>query len=138
MSLNQQVPIFSKKEEVFGYLARYSVPVMRSAWMIKMTCAYHAAITETKVKKRHVIDPCIGKQVKQGTGNLRSFSFINSLLCLILLDVFFSFWVEYMLLVIQFFFGFEMHFMCFVCVCRMDPDYYQVPVGAASEGGRVL
>lgn len=62
MSLSQ-VPIFSKKEEVFGYLAKYSVPVMRSAWMIKMTCAYHAAITETKVKKRHVIDPCIGKQV---------------------------------------------------------------------------
>lgn len=56
-----QVPIFSKKEEVFGYLAKYSVPVMRSAWMIKMTCAYHAAITETKVKKRHVIDACIGK-----------------------------------------------------------------------------
>lgn len=51
----------SKKEEVFGYLAKYSVPVMRSAWMIKMTCAYHAAITETKVKKRHVIDPCIGE-----------------------------------------------------------------------------
>lgn len=63
--LLSQVPIFSKKEEVFGYLAKYSVPVMRSAWMIKMTCAYHAAITETKVKKRHVIDPCIGKQVKQ-------------------------------------------------------------------------
>lgn len=58
-----QVPIFSKKEEVFGYLAKYSVPVMRSAWMIKMTCAYHAAITETKVKKRHVIDPCIGEWV---------------------------------------------------------------------------
>lgn len=36
---------------------------MRSAWMIKMTCAYHAAITETKVKKRHVIDPCIGEHV---------------------------------------------------------------------------
>lgn len=62
MSLSQ-VPIFSKKEEVFGYLAKYSVPVMRSAWMIKMTCAYHAAITETKVKKRHVIDPCIGEQM---------------------------------------------------------------------------
>lgn len=58
-----QVPIFSKKEEVFGYLAKFSVPVMRSAWMIKMTCAYHAAITETKVKKRHVIDPCIGEKV---------------------------------------------------------------------------
>lgn len=62
-----QVPIFSKKEEVFGYLAKYSVPVMRSAWMIKMTCAYHAAITETKVKKRHVIDPCIGKQVTKSS-----------------------------------------------------------------------
>lgn len=59
----RQVPIFSKKEEVFGYLAKYLVPVMRSAWMIKMTCAYHAAITETKVKKRHVIDPCIGECV---------------------------------------------------------------------------
>uniref|UniRef100_A0AAQ4S602 Mediator complex subunit 12 n=1 Tax=Gasterosteus aculeatus aculeatus TaxID=481459 RepID=A0AAQ4S602_GASAC len=57
--LAKKVPIFSKKEEVFGYLAKYLVPVMRSAWMIKMTCAYHAAITETKVKKRHVIDPCI-------------------------------------------------------------------------------
>lgn len=45
-------------------MAKYLVPVMRSAWMIKMTCAYHAAITETKVKKRHVIDPCIGKKVQ--------------------------------------------------------------------------
>lgn len=25
-----------------------------------------------------------------------------------------------------------------VCVCRMDSDYNKVPVGAASEGGRVL
>uniref|UniRef100_W5NE80 Mediator complex subunit 12 n=1 Tax=Lepisosteus oculatus TaxID=7918 RepID=W5NE80_LEPOC len=57
--LAKKVPIFSKKEEVFGYLAKYTVPVMRAAWMIKMTCAYYAAITETKVKKRHVIDPCI-------------------------------------------------------------------------------
>uniref|UniRef100_A0A3P9HYA9 Mediator complex subunit 12 n=1 Tax=Oryzias latipes TaxID=8090 RepID=A0A3P9HYA9_ORYLA len=61
--LAKKVPIFSKKEEVFAYLAKYSVPVMRSAWMIKMTCAYHAAITETKVKKRHVIDPCIWTQI---------------------------------------------------------------------------
>ncbi|KAG9351320.1 hypothetical protein JZ751_022567 [Albula glossodonta] len=57
--LAKKVPIFSKKEEVFGYLAKYTVPVMRAAWMIKMTCAYYAAITETKVKKRHVVDPCI-------------------------------------------------------------------------------
>lgn len=58
------MPIFSKKEEVFGYLAKYTVPVMRAAWLIKMTCAYYAAITETKVKKRHVIDPCIGNVKK--------------------------------------------------------------------------
>uniref|UniRef100_A0A8C9L7F4 Mediator complex subunit 12 n=1 Tax=Pavo cristatus TaxID=9049 RepID=A0A8C9L7F4_PAVCR len=57
--LAKKVPIFSKKEEVFGYLAKYTVPVMRAAWLIKMTCAYYAAITETKVKKRHVIDPFI-------------------------------------------------------------------------------
>lgn len=56
-----QVPIFSKKEEIFSYLAKYAVPVMRAAWLIKMTCAYYAAITETKVKKRHVIDPFSGK-----------------------------------------------------------------------------
>lgn len=55
-----KVPIFSKKEEVFGYLAKYTVPVMRAAWLIKMTSAYYAAITETKVKKRHV-DPFIGE-----------------------------------------------------------------------------
>uniref|UniRef100_A0A8I5KVA6 Mediator complex subunit 12 n=2 Tax=Homininae TaxID=207598 RepID=A0A8I5KVA6_HUMAN len=54
--LAKKVPIFSKKEEVFGYLAKYTVPVMRAAWLIKMTCAYYAAISETKVKKRHV-DP---------------------------------------------------------------------------------
>ncbi|XP_075438394.1 mediator of RNA polymerase II transcription subunit 12-like [Ascaphus truei] len=57
--LSKKVPIFGKKEEVFGFLARYSVPVMRAAWLIKMTCAYYAAITETKVKKRHVMDPFI-------------------------------------------------------------------------------
>ncbi|KAL7979597.1 hypothetical protein Chor_004755 [Crotalus horridus] len=55
--LAKKVPIFSKKEEIFSYLAKYAVPVMRAAWLIKMTCAYYAAITETKVKKRHVIDP---------------------------------------------------------------------------------
>lgn len=60
-AMSIQVPIFSKKEEVFGYLAKYTVPVMRAAWLIKMTCAYYAAITETKVKKRHVIDPFMGE-----------------------------------------------------------------------------
>lgn len=56
-----QVPIFSKKEEVFGYLAKYTVPVMRAAWLIKMTCAYYAAMSETKVKKKNTADPFTGK-----------------------------------------------------------------------------
>lgn len=60
-AMSIQVPIFSKKEEVFGYLAKYTVPVMRAAWLIKMTCAYYAAISETKVKKRHVVDPFTGE-----------------------------------------------------------------------------
>lgn len=75
-----QVPIFSKKEEVFGYLAKYTVPVMRAAWLIKMTCAYYAAITETKVKKRHVIDPFIGKHFVWSSGFDHSRCFLHSLL----------------------------------------------------------
>lgn len=59
--LSIQVPIFSKKEEVFGYLAKYTVPVMRAAWLIKMTCAYYAAMSETKVKKKNTADPFTGK-----------------------------------------------------------------------------
>lgn len=66
-----QVPIFSKKEEIFSYLAKYAVPVMRAAWLIKMTCAYYAAITETKVKKRHVIDPFSGKGCCSGLERLQ-------------------------------------------------------------------
>lgn len=59
--MSVQVPIFSKKEEVFGYLAKYTVPVMRAAWLIKMTCAYYAAMSETKVKKKNTADPFTGK-----------------------------------------------------------------------------
>lgn len=75
-AISFQVPIFSKKEEVFGYLAKYTVPVMRAAWLIKMTCAYYAAITETKVKKRHVIDPFIGKHSVCTTGFVHHSSFL--------------------------------------------------------------
>ncbi|XP_044539037.1 mediator of RNA polymerase II transcription subunit 12-like, partial [Gracilinanus agilis] len=58
--LAKKVPIFGKKEEVFGYLAKYTVPVMRAAWLIKMTCAYYSAISETKVKKKNTVaDPFI-------------------------------------------------------------------------------
>ncbi|NXD14568.1 MD12L protein, partial [Nothocercus nigrocapillus] len=57
--LAKKVPILSKKEDVFAYLAKYSVPLLRAAWLIKMTCAYYAAISEAKIKKRQAIDPNI-------------------------------------------------------------------------------
>ncbi|EPQ06032.1 Mediator of RNA polymerase II transcription subunit 12-like protein [Myotis brandtii] len=52
-----QVPILSKKEDVFAYLAKYSVPMVRAMWLIKMTCAYYSAISEAKIKKRQTPDP---------------------------------------------------------------------------------
>nr|XP_023476879.1 mediator of RNA polymerase II transcription subunit 12-like protein isoform X2 [Equus caballus] len=52
-----QVPILSKKEDVFAYLAKYSVPMVRATWLIKMTCAYYSAISEAKIKKRQATDP---------------------------------------------------------------------------------
>ncbi|XP_054985697.1 mediator of RNA polymerase II transcription subunit 12-like protein isoform X1 [Sorex araneus] len=55
--LAKKVPILSKKEDVFVYLARYSVPVVRATWLIKMTCAYYSAVSEAKLKKRQAIDP---------------------------------------------------------------------------------
>ncbi|XP_068136917.1 mediator of RNA polymerase II transcription subunit 12-like protein isoform X2 [Hyperolius riggenbachi] len=57
--LAKKVPILSKKEDVFGYLAKYSVPLLRAAWLVKMTCAYYAAISEAKIKKRQSTDPNI-------------------------------------------------------------------------------
>ncbi|XP_075717612.1 mediator of RNA polymerase II transcription subunit 12-like protein [Rhinoderma darwinii] len=57
--LAKKVPILSKKEDIFGYLAKYSVPLLRAAWLVKMTCAYYAAISETKIKKRQSSDPNI-------------------------------------------------------------------------------
>ncbi|XP_040285885.1 mediator of RNA polymerase II transcription subunit 12-like protein [Bufo bufo] len=57
--LAKTVPILSKKEDIFGYLAKYSVPLLRAAWLVKMTCAYYAAISEAKIKKRQSTDPNI-------------------------------------------------------------------------------
>ncbi|KAM3930465.1 mediator of RNA polymerase II transcription subunit 12-like protein [Leptodactylus fuscus] len=57
--LAKKVPILSKKEDIFGYLAKYSVPLLRAAWLVKMTCAYYAAISEAKIKKRQSTDPNI-------------------------------------------------------------------------------
>uniref|UniRef100_A0A8C8YV13 Mediator complex subunit 12L n=1 Tax=Prolemur simus TaxID=1328070 RepID=A0A8C8YV13_PROSS len=55
--LAKKVPILSKKEDVFAYLAKYSVPMVRATWLIKMTCAYYSAISEAKIKKRQPTDP---------------------------------------------------------------------------------
>uniref|UniRef100_A0A8C6QSS7 Mediator complex subunit 12-like n=1 Tax=Nannospalax galili TaxID=1026970 RepID=A0A8C6QSS7_NANGA len=55
--LAKKVPILSKKEDVFAYLAKYSVPMVRATWLIKMTCAYYSAISEAKIKKRQAPDP---------------------------------------------------------------------------------
>ncbi|XP_077146875.1 mediator of RNA polymerase II transcription subunit 12-like protein [Ranitomeya variabilis] len=57
--LAKKVPILNKKEDIFGYLAKYSVPLLRAAWLVKMTCAYYAAISEAKIKKRQSTDPNI-------------------------------------------------------------------------------
>ncbi|XP_059544106.1 mediator of RNA polymerase II transcription subunit 12-like protein isoform X2 [Myotis daubentonii] len=55
--LAKKVPILSKKEDVFAYLAKYSVPMVRAMWLIKMTCAYYSTISEAKIKKRQAPDP---------------------------------------------------------------------------------
>ncbi|KAH8042864.1 hypothetical protein HPB51_026129 [Rhipicephalus microplus] len=52
------VPIFNKKEEIFLTLFEFSVPMLRAAWFIKMTSVYHVAISEAKMKKRQLPDPC--------------------------------------------------------------------------------
>lgn len=56
-----QVFIFSKKEEVFGYLVKYTVFVMRVVWFIKMICVYYVVMFEIKVKKKNIVDFFIGK-----------------------------------------------------------------------------
>ncbi|KAL1427763.1 hypothetical protein MTO96_003109 [Rhipicephalus appendiculatus] len=57
-SLAKKVPIFNKKEEIFLTLFEFSVPMLRAAWFIKMTSVYHVAISEAKMKKRQLPDPC--------------------------------------------------------------------------------
>ncbi|XP_077555179.1 mediator of RNA polymerase II transcription subunit 12-like protein isoform X10 [Haemaphysalis longicornis] len=57
-SLAKKVPIFNKKEEIFLTLFEFSVPMLRAAWFIKMTSVYQVAISEAKMKKRQLPDPC--------------------------------------------------------------------------------
>nr|KAF6478099.1 mediator complex subunit 12L [Molossus molossus] len=68
--LAKKVPILSKKEDVFAYLARYSVPMVRAVWLIKMTCAYYSAISEAKIKKRQAPDPNVGKRESRASCTL--------------------------------------------------------------------
>lgn len=55
-----QAPNFNKKEEIFPLLCEYQVPLMRSAWFIKLSSAYTVAISEAKIKKRQMPDPTQG------------------------------------------------------------------------------
>ncbi|KAK2506715.1 hypothetical protein MC885_004152 [Smutsia gigantea] len=67
MVVVSRVPILSKKEDVFAYLAKYSVPVVRATWLMKMTCAYYSAVSEAKIKKRQAADPNLGRPQLQSS-----------------------------------------------------------------------
>lgn len=59
-----QVPIFSKREDMFLSLCEYSVPMLRATWFIKMTSAYHESkVAESKIKKRQQPDIAQGRSV---------------------------------------------------------------------------
>ncbi|XP_033637539.1 mediator of RNA polymerase II transcription subunit 12-like protein isoform X2 [Asterias rubens] len=55
--LAKRVPQFNKKDEIFVTLYDYGVPMIRATWFLKMTAAYSAAMSETKMKKRAPNDP---------------------------------------------------------------------------------
>ena len=60
-----QIPIFSKREDMFLTLCEYSVPFLRATWFIKMTSAYHESkVAESKIKKRQQPD------IAQGNFNI--------------------------------------------------------------------
>ncbi|OAF71712.1 Activator 1 subunit 4 [Intoshia linei] len=49
---SKKVPIFAKKDDVFGILVNYNVPKIEAAWYVKMVAAYNSLLAETKNKKR--------------------------------------------------------------------------------------
>ena len=58
-----QVPVFNKKEEVFINLCEYQIPMTRAMWLLKMSSAYNAAMSESKIRtKRQLNDPSNGKK----------------------------------------------------------------------------
>ncbi|KAM4772759.1 mediator of RNA polymerase II transcription subunit 12-like protein [Rhinophrynus dorsalis] len=85
--LAKKVPILSKKEDVFGYLAKYSVPLLRAAWLVKMTCSYYAAISEAKIKKRQSTDPnmewtqILTRYLREQLGKIAEFYHTSSSQC---------------------------------------------------------
>ncbi|XP_063298596.1 mediator of RNA polymerase II transcription subunit 12-like protein [Pelobates fuscus] len=85
--LAKKVPILSKKEDVFGYLAKYSVPLLRATWLVKMTCAYYAAISEAKIKKRQSMDPnmewtqILTRYLREQLGKIAEFYHTSSSQC---------------------------------------------------------
>ncbi|XP_071503303.1 mediator of RNA polymerase II transcription subunit 12-like protein [Diadema antillarum] len=59
-SLNQlakKVPVFHRKDDIFITMCETNMPMLRAAWYLKMNAAYHAAISENKMKKRQPNDP---------------------------------------------------------------------------------
>ncbi|XP_065336450.1 mediator of RNA polymerase II transcription subunit 12 isoform X5 [Cloeon dipterum] len=56
-NLSKKAPNFNKREEIFGLLCEFKVPLVRATWFIKLSSAYAVAVTEAKMKKRQVPDP---------------------------------------------------------------------------------
>ncbi|XP_041350095.1 mediator of RNA polymerase II transcription subunit 12-like protein isoform X2 [Gigantopelta aegis] len=55
--LSRKVPMFNKKEEIFITLCEYQVPMVRAAWLIKMTAAHSIQTQETRVRRKQAVDP---------------------------------------------------------------------------------
>lgn len=54
------MPTFNKKEEIFGTLCEYNVPLVRAAWFIKMTAAHNMATQDSRIRRRQAADQSIG------------------------------------------------------------------------------
>ncbi|XP_069105326.1 mediator of RNA polymerase II transcription subunit 12-like protein isoform X3 [Argopecten irradians] len=57
--LGKKVPTFNKRDELFSTMCEFSLPMMKAAWMVKMTAAYNTAMQESKIKKRQMVDQSV-------------------------------------------------------------------------------
>lgn len=57
--LSRKVPFFNKKEEMFGALYDFNVPMFNAQWFLKISYANQTALSESnnKSKKRQIADP---------------------------------------------------------------------------------